>query len=111
MAKSFAWTADVLILCERGMTKGEKEMIIDTHAHMFGSEESWPKWAWDEVHRLEGIRSGKTVEEMARHRNDSFDPTGEIVIQNMDRAGVEKAVACVVDFGLAVPGEDTNVSI
>ena len=33
------------------------------------------------------------------------------MIANMDRAGVDKAVVCVADFGLAVPGEDTKPTI
>ncbi|MBW1785545.1 MAG: amidohydrolase [Deltaproteobacteria bacterium] len=86
-------------------------MIIDAHTHLFGSKDWWPQWVWDAVSSIQAARSGKPVEFMARHRDESFDSTGNIAIANMDRAGVDKAVVCVVDLGLAVPGEDTKISI
>jgi len=86
-------------------------MIIDTHIHIVGSREWWPEWMWDAMNRLQAPRFGKTVEEMDKYRNDSFDPTGDIVVENMDRAGVDKAVVCVADFGLGIPGDDTKLSI
>ena len=86
-------------------------MIIDAHTHIFGKKDWWPQWTWDAVHRIIAARSGKPVEELTRHREASLDLTGNIMIANMDRAGVDKAVVCVADFGLAVPGEDTKASI
>jgi len=86
-------------------------MIIDTHIHIFGSRDWWPEWTWQAINQLQAPRFGKTVEEMARYREESFDPTGEITVANMDRAGVDKAVVCVADLGLGVSGEDTKVSI
>jgi predicted TIM-barrel fold metal-dependent hydrolase len=86
-------------------------MIIDAHTHIFAKKEWKPDWSWTALNRIQGARSGKTVEEMAQYREASFDLTGEISIQNMNRAGVDKAVVCVVDLGLAVPDEPTPTPI
>jgi hypothetical protein len=86
-------------------------MIIDTHIHIFGSRDWWPESTWYSLNQLQAPRFGKTVEEMARYRESSFDSTGEITIANMDRVGVDKAVVCVADVGLTVAGEDARESI
>lgn len=86
-------------------------MIIDAHIHIFGSKEFWPDWAWDALNKLQAPRFGKTPEEMAKYRMESFDPSGEITIDNMNRAGIDKALVCVADLGLGVPGEDAPLPI
>jgi predicted TIM-barrel fold metal-dependent hydrolase len=87
------------------------EMIIDSHIHIFGGRDWWPEWAWYDLNKLQASRFGKTTEEMSSYREESFDPTGEMSIESMDRAGVDKAVACVADLGLTVPGQDSKLSI
>jgi predicted TIM-barrel fold metal-dependent hydrolase len=86
-------------------------MIIDSHIHIFGGRDWWPEWAWEALNRLQAPRFGKTPEEMRKYREESFDPQGEITIDNMNRAGVDKALVCVADIGLTVPGEDSKLSI
>ena len=86
-------------------------MIIDAHVHALGRRDWWPGWAWDAINSIQGARAGKTKKEMAKYRDASFDPKGDVTIENMDRAGVDKAMVCVADFGLAVPGEDTKLPI
>jgi predicted TIM-barrel fold metal-dependent hydrolase len=86
-------------------------MIIDAHTHIFARKEIKPDWLWEGLNKLIGARSGKTAEEMAKYRDASFDPTGDIFVSNMDRAGVDKAVVCAIDLGLAIPGEPTLMPI
>jgi len=86
-------------------------MIIDAHVHVWGKKEWLPAWSWNMLNSLQASRFNRTLEEMARYREESLDPTGDIMVKNMDRVGVDKAMICVVDYGLVIEGEDAKLSI
>ncbi len=86
-------------------------MIIDSHVHVWGSRDWLPEWSWNMLNSLQASRFGRTLEEMARYREKSLDPNGDSMVKNMHRVGVDKAMICVVDYGLVIDGEDSRLPI
>ena len=82
-------------------------MIIDSHRHLVGS--GWTRGGyvlslakmfgnlWNRVHR-----ANKTTDEFIQDVMQTFvDPEGDRIVEEMDRAGVDKTVIFAVDWGLA----------
>jgi predicted TIM-barrel fold metal-dependent hydrolase len=63
------------------------------------------------LNSLQAPRFGRTPEEMGKYREASMDLHGDIMVKNMDRAGVDRAMIYVVDYSLVIEGEDTKLSI
>ncbi|MFH1651962.1 MAG: amidohydrolase family protein [Chloroflexota bacterium] len=85
-------------------------MIIDAHAHVF--DEPWlPGWFWKMLNNIMGMVSGLGAEKIAELRKQSCDPSGDIMVKSMAKAGVDKAIVCVVDIGLLDPREDNGMPI
>lgn len=93
-------------------------MIVDIHTHLFGK--GWvPKEFFYGVARFityafakQGIQeSNETVGDTLMEKND--DPEAEMLLAEMDEAGIDKSVIFPVDFGVAlgdpeVPIEEVN---
>ena len=86
-------------------------MIFDAHVHVWGNKTWLPKWSWEMLNRLQAQRYGKSIKEMENFRDSSLDPDGNIMIDNMNRVGVDRAMICVVDYGLVIKGEDAGLPI
>lgn len=83
-------------------------MVIDFHNHHW-SEETVPERFWDGLaKRVASVRSERegirtTPEEARKILFQAFDdPSGEILLNEMDEAGIEKTVLLGLDLGLAM---------
>lgn len=84
-------------------------MIIDSHLHVY--DRPWqPEWLWRFFREYfdDGMPESKFDNEFVPN---FCDPTGEKLIQEMDRAGVDKSVILCIDWGLVDPEEQAVMSI
>jgi len=76
-------------------------MIIDVHVHLmtkdYPSEGYWDGWV-----RLAEALSGTPAEKIRRRVPEMWDPTGDMLVREMDEANIDKSVIFPADFGLAV---------
>lgn len=85
-------------------------MIIDVHCHVW--DKTWlPSWAWKMFNSALAPRYGLTLAQMEKLREKSCDPSGDIMVASMDRAGVDKAIVCNLDYGLVESLEDAPTPI
>lgn len=85
-------------------------MIIDAHTHLYG-----PRMApgyWVETMATYGSRVSGQTPEYVRQRieSDWFDESGDLLVRDMDEAGIDRSVVFVLDFGLH-GGTDDQVSL
>ena len=85
-------------------------MIIDSHAHLmsakFISEQYWDHWL-----RVFSALSNRPVEIIKKRLPEFWDETGELLIEDMDAAGIDKSWISVLDFGLANSVGEAEYSI
>lgn len=85
-------------------------MIIDAHLHI--QNETWtPNWFHRKHYALLSQRLRKRIEDVESEARESFDPSGDKTVEIMDKVGVDKAIACVTDFGLTDSNEDSITPI
>lgn len=85
-------------------------MIIDAHCHVH--DENWcPRWFWEMLKETRARRQGISVEVAEKAIRKAWDPSGDIIVSSMDKAGVDKAIICVSDFGLLDSREDAAIPI
>jgi hypothetical protein len=74
--------------------------VIDAHTHLY-SDEMTPHYWIDAMADYGSSISGRTSEYVReRIARDWFDPAGDLLIEDMDAAGIEKSVVFVLDFAL-----------
>src|SRR3954453_12630184 len=87
-------------------------MIVDMHIHVWDEGYQPRKYkigfASRAAYRRLPARDPLTI--LPRVMAGASDPTGEYLIGDMDRTGIDVAVAMVVDFGIAV-GEEQETPI
>lgn len=74
-------------------------MIIDMHVHLM-STNLIAKPFWDSLVKLYSSLSGKAPEEVEKMFPSLWDDTGELLLKDMDEAGIDQSWLCVLDFGL-----------
>lgn len=78
-------------------------MKIDMHCHLWGERVPSPLWKKTLVDT--GVRmSGKDRESVEEKIEEGLlDTTGDLLVEDMDRAGIDKSVILMLDFGLVSP--------
>jgi len=80
-------------------------MIIDIHTHIFNQDWTAPIF-WEELSKFPSTlyrKTRKAEKKIERRRVDIlWDPGGEALIQEMDRAGIDRSVLFGLDWGLAL---------
>lgn len=85
-------------------------MIVDAHAHLYSHDLAPPYWL-DAMARYGSGLSGRSPEFVrARMEAEWFDASGDLLIRDMDGAGIDKAIVFALDFGL-YGGVDDGVSL
>lgn len=85
-------------------------MIVDVHTHLF-SDELCPRYWVDLMADYGAQVSGKPRDHvLARMRANWFDESGDLLIQDMDAAGIDKSVVFAMDFG-PYSGVDDSISL
>ncbi|MEA2321946.1 MAG: uncharacterized protein QOD81_1796, partial [Solirubrobacteraceae bacterium] len=74
--------------------------VIDAHTHLYSEEMTPPYWL-DSMASYGSSISSRSREEV-RHRieRDWFDATGDLLVADMDAAGIDTSVVFILDFGL-----------
>jgi len=81
-------------------------VIIDVHCHLWG--ESIPsKDYWDEFVRVSVSVSGGSEQKIRERLPGWWDLSGDMLISDMDRAGVDRSVLLTTDFALGAGTGDT----
>ena len=71
-------------------------MIIDIHAHLFSKDIPYTGW-WEIVARWSAMQSGKAVKDIMEKMTGMWDTSGDLLIKDLDEAGIDKAVINVID--------------
>jgi hypothetical protein len=85
-------------------------MIIDIHAHLCNPDIFAQPFedGWVEVVTL---RSNKPSEEVRSRFQEFWDISGDMIVEDMDAAGIDKSVLLVIDWGLAHQIGEAKLSI
>jgi predicted TIM-barrel fold metal-dependent hydrolase len=75
-------------------------MIIDAHTHLCDydgvAQPFWDGWV-----ELSALRFNRPVERVQKRLPEFWDISGDMVVKDMDAAGIDKSVLLVIDWGLA----------
>ena len=75
-------------------------MIIDFHTHLCDrdgvAQPFWDGWA-----EVAALRVNRPVEKVQRRLPEFWDTSGDMIVRDMDGAGIDKSVLLVIDWGLA----------
>lgn len=85
-------------------------MIVDAHTHLYSREMAPPFWVESMARYGSSLSRRPTDYVRGRIEADWFDATGDLLIQDMDAAGIDKSIVFVLDFALH-GGVDDNVSL
>ncbi len=84
-------------------------MIIDVHCHLFDENLPSRQW-WAEYIRISAFLSGTPEEKLWQRTPGWWDVSGDMLVQDMDLAGIDKSIILVNDMALAVgTGEAMNI--
>ncbi len=85
-------------------------MIVDAHTHLYSTEMA-PRY-WIDAMAAYGSKVSRRSHEYVRQRieQDWFDPDADLLVADMDAAGIDKSVVFAIDFGLYA-GTDDDVSL
>jgi len=85
-------------------------MIIDVHTHLCNRDGvAQPFWdGWAEVGAL---RINRPLEKVQRRLPEFWDISGDMIVKDMDAAGIDRSVLLAIDWGLARHLGDLKLSI
>jgi predicted TIM-barrel fold metal-dependent hydrolase len=75
-------------------------MIIDFHTHLC-DRDGVAKPFWDGWAEASALRANRPVENVQRRLPELWDSSGDMIVKDMDAAGIDKSVLLPVDWGLA----------
>ncbi len=85
-------------------------MIVDAHVHLYGAQLAPRSWI-DAMAAYGSHLSGRPQPAVRdRIERDWFDPDADLLVADMDRAGIDRSVVLIIDFGLYA-GTDDDVSL
>jgi len=85
-------------------------MIVDCHVHLM-SDNFMAKPYWDSWVRLFSALSNRPPEQIISRLTDFWDETGELLIKDMDGAGIERSWVSILDLGVAKPVGEARYSV
>jgi predicted TIM-barrel fold metal-dependent hydrolase len=75
-------------------------MIIDVHAHL-SDYDSVAQPFWDGWAEVGALRINRPLEKIQKRVPEFWDISGDVIVKDMDTAGIDKSVLLAVDWGLA----------
>ena len=72
-------------------------MIIDMHCHLWDEKIPSENW-WESFVKISASLSGRPEERIRERIPGWMDPTGDMLISDMDEAGIDKAVILPIDY-------------
>jgi len=75
-------------------------MIIDMHTHLC-DRDGVAKPFWDGWAEVSALRVNRPLERVQRRLPELWDVSGDMIVKDMDAAGIDKSVLLAIDWGLA----------
>ncbi len=75
-------------------------MIIDFHTHLC-DRDSVGKPFWDSWAEVTALRANRPPERVQKRLLEFWDISGDMIVKDMDAAGIDKSVLLAIDWGLA----------
>ena len=75
-------------------------MIVDCHVHLM-SDNFMATPYWDSWVRVFSALSNRPPETLTSRLTEFWDETGELLIKDMDAAGIERSWISILDLGMA----------
>lgn len=75
-------------------------MIIDMHTHL-ADHDGVAKPFWDGWVEVSALRINRPLENVRSRLSEMWDVSGDMIVKDMDNAGIDKSVLLPVDWGLA----------
>ena len=72
-------------------------MIIDIHCHLWDVNTPSTYW-WDTFVKVSASLAGRPEEKVRERLPGWFDPDGDMLVSDMDEAGIDKAVILPIDY-------------
>ena len=72
-------------------------MIIDIHCHLWDGNIPSKSW-WDTFIKVSASLSGRPEEKVRERMPGWLDPTGDLLVSDMDEAGIDKSVILPIDY-------------
>jgi predicted TIM-barrel fold metal-dependent hydrolase len=85
-------------------------MIIDVHTHL-SDYDSVAQPFWDAWAEIGALRVNRPLEKVQRHLPEFWDISGDMIVKDMDAAGIDKSVLLAIDWGLARYLGESKLSI
>jgi uncharacterized protein len=86
-------------------------MILDAHLHCWGR--TWhPEWLWEFFRKHVDFGKGMPEDRFENEFVPEYcDPTGEKLVEEMDRAGTDRAMILCIDWNLVDPAMEAKLDI
>jgi hypothetical protein len=75
-------------------------MIVDFHAHLC-DRDGVAKPFWDGWAEVAALRVNRPVEKVQKRMPELWDVSGDMIVRDMDAAGIDKSVLLAIDWGLS----------
>lgn len=85
-------------------------MIIDIHTHL-SDYDGVAKPFWDGWAEVSALRVNRPSENVRRRLPEMWDISGDMIVKDMDAAGIDKSVLLAIDWGLARYLSEPKLSI
>jgi len=85
-------------------------MIVDFHAHLCDYD-SVGKPFWDGWAEVSALRANRPLEKVRKRASEFWDVSGDMIVRDMDAAGIDKTVLLAIDWGLAPHLGEPKLSI
>ena len=85
-------------------------MIIDFHTHLC-DRDGIAKPFWDGWAEVSALRTNRPLQKVQKRLSELWDASGDMIVKDMDDAGIDRSVLLAVDWGLARYLGDVKLSI
>ncbi|MCK5434713.1 MAG: amidohydrolase [Dehalococcoidales bacterium] len=85
-------------------------MIVDIHTHLTDYD-GVAKPFWDGWAEVSALRVNRPSENVRRRLPEMWDVSGDMIVKDMDAAGIDKSVLLAIDWGLARYLSEPKLSI
>jgi predicted TIM-barrel fold metal-dependent hydrolase len=85
-------------------------MLIDIHTHL-GNPDIVAQRYWDGWVEVGALRANRPLEKVRSRLPELWDISGDMIVKDMDAAGIEKSVLLAIDWGLARQLGEPRLSI
>ncbi len=85
-------------------------MITDFHTHLC-DRDGVAKSFWDGWAEVSALRTNRPVERVQKRLAEFWDISGDLIVKDMDAAGIDKSVLLAIDWGLARYLGDCKLSV